>query len=76
MKYRRITLGMGYGDYWNDHSAVGTNTKANILIDTVEQQQAIIKKQKSEIEETKMMVAKLKSEIEKVFSQKLIQNIF
>jgi len=62
---------MGYGDYWNDHHSFETSTKTNILIGTVEEQQAIIQKQKSEIEEIKMIVAELKSRIEKSFTKKI-----
>lgn len=70
MKYRRITLGMGYGDYWNDHNAFEANTKTSILIGTVEQQQSIIQKQKTEIEEIKIKVAELQSQQKKISLKK------
>ena len=62
MKQRRITLGIGYSDYWNNHRNFESDTHA--LLHTVKEQNVIIQAQKRDIEKIKTIVAELRLRLE------------
>ena len=77
MKFRKITLGIGLGSFWNDEKAESelpdycSSAKARAdfiatLVRLVTEQQTTIEKQNEDIESLKMKIYKLEANVNKL----------